>query len=238
MIDWEGNETKAPLRPGLTGSLVSVVFMSALFLRGVLKLPRHPLIFLLLIGDLILFASFLELLLTSDPVQLFTMPEWWPFKVGYISPQFLAVTVIILTLIGARAIAGLGIMLLSIVTSLHILKMEGELGCCGWCFIFMAYLSLVLQMKVPGMRFDTGKGMLFLRQLGHGVDRVGAQVKDDLAATGQVVDAGAHLAVKAVSSGIVDISRSDLSQSTPVVAIEKNKVGGMVEMANNPTENV
>lgn len=184
------------LRPGFTGVLLAALFSFALILRGCMKIGKNPWICLLQAGDLLLFASFLEIVFTGKSVTLFAMPAWWPFKDPSISPRSLSVAVIVLTFIGARAIAGIGIVLLMVVTLIYVGKVEDALGMWGVVFVVAAYMSLLLQYKIPGMRIDKKLSELFLDDFGHGISQIGNETRKNLQATGQAASTGVEMAVK------------------------------------------
>ena len=210
-----GNKNYLAIKPGMTSILMASVFMTALMLRGCIKLPEHPLMYLLLVGDMLVFASFLEIVCAGTPVELFKMPWWLPFKNPAVTPRFLAGCVIVLTFIGARAIAGLGVILLAFVTLIHIMTVNSSLESRGVVFVIASYLSLLFQIKIPGMHIDKKLSQAFLEDLGRGARIVGNEAIKDVRATKSAAVAGTKLAARGVAAymtgGASELAAADAS---------------------------
>ncbi len=194
------------LMPKLVGSLMTIIFVSGLFVRGCLKMPRNIWTLLLFVTDLFILASFLELIFTGSTVTLFSIKPKWLEWIGFegvsfgMSPRALAIGVILLTWVGARAIAGVGVILLCAVTMIRLATVEESLGMRGVFIVFSGFLSLALQMKLPGMRIDKKRSKELLEDMGRGASRLATEAQENLQATGQAATAGVKMAAKAAAA--------------------------------------
>lgn len=156
------------------------------------------------------------MLFTSGQVKLFTINLLVIEKTISVSPQSLALTVLLLTCVGMRAIAGLGILLLSFVTLIHIINVQESLGWKGITFIITSYMSLLLQIKIPGMYVNKENGMSFLCQTGRGLLKIGAAAKNDLEATGNAIDTGTRLVAKSIDPSGMLMSMGNKSETKQI----------------------
>lgn len=217
------------LRPRLTDVLVSAIFMGFLYVRGCLKMPRAPIVWLLIIGDVLLFGSFFQMTLSSEKVTLFTIPNPFDFFSGVdvsVTPRKLACFIFLLTLFGARAFAGIGIGLLLVVTMVNMMVVDKIFGLYGVVYIIAAFLAVMLQFKVPGMRVNKKLMALFAEDFGRGALDIASEAQRDMLAAGDAAKAGIKLATGtavAVATGGVSMALS--SQDTQISSRPKELQG-------------
>lgn len=173
------------LKPDMTGMLASVFFMGILFIRGCIGSVRNPWVYVLIFGDVILFASFFGLLFSNDSVVLFTLPFLPDVSV---TPRTLAVFIILLTCIGARSVAGFATILLVWAEFLVFRKADDALGIEGVVFILASFASLVLQLKLPGLSINKTFLQVFLEDVGRGVSKVKNETMKNLESTGRALE--------------------------------------------------
>ena len=214
------------LRPRLTDVLVSAIFMGFLYVRGCLRMPNAPIVWLLIIGDVLLFGSFFQMTLSSEKVNLFTIPNPFDFFRGVdisVTPRKLACFIFLLTLFGARAFAGIGIGLLLVVTMVNMMVVDKTFGLYGVVYIIAAFLAVMLQFKVPGMRVNKKLMALFAEDFGRGALDIASEAKRDMIATGDAVKAGVKMvsgAAVAVATGGASIA---VSASKPMLSGPKSE---------------
>lgn len=205
------------LIPDFISAILSTFFMAALFIRKCIKVPEHPLIWLLIIGDLILFASFFNVIFSGEDVVLFEMPNWWPFKDPSIKPRFLACAILMLTVIGARPIAGLAAILLAFVTLIKLQMVNESLGAKGMIYVFSSFVSLVVQTRIPGIGFDAIRSRQFLSDAGSVVKMVGGDLVKSIQSTGNAAKNVASAATKAAmayATGGISLVAEQMSQKS------------------------
>lgn len=220
------------LRPGVMGTLVSAGFVAMLFIRGCIGCVKSPWVYVLIVGDVLLFASFFEILLSEDSIELFKLPFLPSVSV---TPRALAVFIVLLTCIGGRTLAGLATILLALAEVLVFAKAEDALGTKGVVFVLASFISLLLQLKIPGLSINKSFTQVFLDDIGRGAFKMKLETMNNFEATGRslekagravtdgvktAVSVGASYAMGDVS-GFVVPTKQRLSNENKICSVEK-----------------
>lgn len=200
------------LRPRMTDVLVAAIFMSCLYVRRCLTPPDSPIVWLLVIGDLLLFGSFFQMVLSSSSVTLFTLPDWMHMLGAEdvaVTPRKLAILILLLAFLGARVFAGVGIVLLTALTAINMFAVEKAHGSFGVIYIISAFVSVMLQFKIPGMHVNKSLLTLFAEDFQVLTSKMSKGAKGDMLAAGNVARTG----VKGIASATTSVISPGLARA-------------------------
>lgn len=200
------NETS--LMPGLLPALFSVLFYISLLVRRIIRVISHPLALLLVAGDIVLIAIFIELILPAKGIKLL----FWD-----ISPMPLLIFVILFSWIGMRAIAGFGVLILIWASVVRLSAVNDALGLCGLLFVVLSFIALLLQMKLPYMRPEGG----FLACLKQDFGFITHEARKDVAASGD--------AVKKTVAVALDAGNAAIAATVPVAGVATTAAVGKIK---------